>query len=114
MVFDQENYKQRKVNGAHGDDVFLLATDASGMPFRFVDVVEFGAAAKHLETSFCRQAGASEWRNVKWSHYPPRAPHWGGAVEAARACGGADPWWCAALEGFALHGDGRYPHCRRA
>ncbi len=33
---------------------------------------------------------------------------WLGAVEAARSCGGATPWWCAALEGLALHGAGDF------
>ncbi len=32
------------LNGAHGDDVYLLQTDAQGRLVRFVDRVEFGAA----------------------------------------------------------------------
>ena len=33
------------LNSAHGDDVFLIETDAQGDPLRFVDRVKFGAAA---------------------------------------------------------------------
>jgi len=33
------------LNGAHGDDVFLMETDGAGNPLRFVDRVEFEAAA---------------------------------------------------------------------
>lgn len=35
------------------------------------------------------------------------------AVEAARACAG-DPWWCAALEGFALHAAAEFRAAERA
>ena len=33
---------------------------------------------------------------------------WDDAADLARACGGAVGWWCDVLEGFALHGAGRY------
>ncbi len=33
---------------------------------------------------------------------------WAGALRAASACGQVEPWWCAALRGFALHGLERY------
>jgi CotH kinase protein/Lamin Tail Domain len=33
------------LDGAHGDDVFLMETDVQGEPIRFVDRVEFGATA---------------------------------------------------------------------
>jgi len=38
----------------------------------------------------------------------------GEALVAARRCGGARPWWCAALEGYALHGLGRWLDAERA
>jgi hypothetical protein len=40
--------------------------------------------------------------------YRAEAGDWPAAVSTARACGGSERWWCAALEGFALHGAGRY------
>ncbi len=46
--------------------------------------------------------------------YRAAAGHWGEALDVARACGGATPWWCAALRGFALHGLGRYRAAGRA
>ncbi len=39
---------------------------------------------------------------------------WAVGLAAARRCGGVDPWWCSALEGFALHGLGRYQESLRA
>jgi len=32
----------------------------------------------------------------------------GEALDISQDCGGADPWWCAALEGLVLHSLGRY------
>ncbi|MCG6954537.1 MAG: hypothetical protein LJF04_00975 [Gemmatimonadetes bacterium] len=40
--------------------------------------------------------------------YRGEAGRWSGALDVARHCGGAQVWWCAALEGLALHGLGRY------
>jgi hypothetical protein len=40
--------------------------------------------------------------------YRGEAGRWSEALATARRCGGAEPWWCAALEGLALHGLGRY------
>jgi hypothetical protein len=39
--------------------------------------------------------------------YRAEGDDWEGALVAARACA-ADAWWCAALEGFALHGLERF------
>jgi hypothetical protein len=39
---------------------------------------------------------------------------WAGALAAAQGCAGAEPWWCAALEGLALHGMSRYEASERA
>lgn len=36
------------------------------------------------------------------------------ALAAARTCGGPATWWCMALEGLALHLEGRYPEAERA
>ena len=40
--------------------------------------------------------------------YRSEGGDWSGALSTARRCGSVDPWWCRALEGFALHGLGRY------
>ncbi len=45
--------------------------------------------------------------------YRAEAGRWSDALASARACGGVDPWWCAALEGLALHGLGRYEEASR-
>ncbi len=41
--------------------------------------------------------------------YRGESGDWSGALDAARECGAAPSWWCAALEGLALHGLHRYP-----
>lgn len=46
--------------------------------------------------------------------YRGEAGRWAEALEEARACGAAEPWWCAALEGLALHGLGRFEDAGRA
>ncbi len=54
LVFDEHDFNPNPtmpephhfaLNGAHGDDVWLVETDAAGHLMRFVDHVEFGAAA---------------------------------------------------------------------
>jgi tetratricopeptide (TPR) repeat protein len=45
--------------------------------------------------------------------YLSEAGHADRAVGAARACR-ADPWWCSALEGYALHDAGRYADAEAA
>ena len=53
VVFDENDFNPSggvdpndfALDGAHGDDVWLLAADSSGTLLRFVDHVEFGAAA---------------------------------------------------------------------
>jgi len=54
------------LNGAHGDDVWLLEADVSGKPVRFVDRVEFPAAANG--ESFGR------WPNGSGDLYPMVEP----------------------------------------
>ena len=39
---------------------------------------------------------------------------WEEALEAARACGAVDRWWCSALEGLSLHGLQRYAEAHAA
>lgn len=47
--------------------------------------------------------------------YRAEAGNWPSALEVARSCGPPqEPWWCAALTGFALHGLERYPDAERA
>ncbi len=54
------------------------------------------------------EAPASGWILGQRVWYRSEAGDWAAALEAARRCGDAEGWWCAALEGFALHGSGRY------
>ncbi len=46
--------------------------------------------------------------------YRAEAGRWRGALRVARGCGIVEPWWCFALQGFVLHGLGRYPAAERA
>jgi len=46
--------------------------------------------------------------------YRAEAGRWLDAFAAARGCGRVEPWWCSALEGFTLHGLGRYREARAA
>jgi hypothetical protein len=45
--------------------------------------------------------------------YRAEGGDWIAARRAAQACGDVEPWWCAALEGFALHGLGRFVESER-
>ena len=60
----------------------------------------FAAAADHLPED--------EWIIGQRIRYLGEAGRWEDAVRLARACGGAVSSWCSVLEGFALHGMGRY------
>ena len=51
---------------------------------------------------------ADEWILGQRIRYLGEAGRWEDAVRLARACGGAASSWCSVLEGFALHGVGRY------
>ena len=51
---------------------------------------------------------ADEWILGQRIRYLGEAGRWEDAVRLARACGGAASSWCSVLEGFALHGMGRY------
>lgn len=60
--------------------------------------------------SLQRLAPSSGWLLGQRVWYRAEAGDWEGAFRVASGCGrGIDPWWCLALEGFALHGMGRYP-----
>lgn len=50
--------------------------------------------------------GQRVWYRANWDEWPE-------ALRTARACGAVDRWWCLALEGFALHGQGRYTESLR-
>ena len=51
---------------------------------------------------------ADEWILGQRIRYLGEAGRWEDAARLARACGGAASSWCSVLEGFALHGMGRY------
>ena len=46
--------------------------------------------------------------------YHSEAGRWQQALSVGRACGVVEPWWCASLQGFALHGLQRYPEAELA
>ena len=54
------------------------------------------------------QIPADEWILGQRIRYLGEAGRWEDAVRLAGACGGAASSWCGVLEGFALHGMGRY------
>ncbi|MCZ6601411.1 MAG: hypothetical protein O6952_00230, partial [Planctomycetota bacterium] len=54
------------------------------------------------------QIPADDWILGQRIRYLGEAGRWEDAVRVARACGGAASSWCSVLEGFALHGMGRY------
>ena len=54
------------------------------------------------------QIPADEWILGQRIRYLGEAGRWEDAVRLAGACGGAASSWCSVLEGFALHGMGRY------
>lgn len=47
-----------------------------------------------------------------WTH--AEGGDWEGALLTSRDCGGAQPWWCSALEGLSLHGLGRHAEAEGA
>jgi hypothetical protein len=46
--------------------------------------------------------------------YHSEAGRWQDALNVSRACDVVEPWWCASLQGFALHGLQRYPEAALA
>ena len=72
------------------------------------DLVE---ARDELLTTLAKAADdipADEWILGQRIRYLGEAGRWEDAVRLARACGGVVSSWCSVLEGFALHGMGRY------
>ncbi len=55
-----------------------------------------------------------EWVLGQRVWYRAEAGRWTDALEVARDCGPSKPWWCDALEGFALHGLGRFEEAGEA
>ena len=51
---------------------------------------------------------ADDWILGQRIRYLGEAGRWDAAARLAQACRGAASWWCSVLEGFALHGMGRY------
>ena len=84
-----------------GEDDWEPVPDPSDLVEERDDLLEaMAAAADHIP--------ADEWILGQRIRYLGEAGRWEDAVRLARACGGAAPWWCNVLEGFALHGTGRY------
>lgn len=55
-----------------------------------------------------REVGGDDWILGQRVRYLGEAGRWDGARDLARECSGATGWWCLALEGMALHYEGRY------
>lgn len=55
-----------------------------------------------------------DWVLGQRVHYLGEAGLWDEAEELARRCGGATSWWCAALLGYVLHVQERFPDADRA
>jgi hypothetical protein len=64
------------LNGAHGDNVWLVAADADGVLRRFVDFVEFGAAANG--------ESLGRWPDAAGRLYPMQSPTLGAANSGPR------------------------------
>lgn len=61
-----------------------------------------------------RMAPDSDWILGQRVWYRAEGGDWEGARATAGECGGAEPWWCRALEGFSLHGLGVHDAAERA
>ena len=64
--------------------------------------------------AFQRAAPASAWILGQRVWYRAKGGDWEAATTTARECVEVDVWWCRALEGFALHGAGRYVEAQKA
>jgi len=84
-----------------GEDDWEPVPDPSDLVDARNDLLEaMATAADHIP--------ADEWILGQRIRYLGEAGRWEDAVRLARACGGGAPSWCSVLEGFALHGTGRY------
>ncbi len=55
-----------------------------------------------------RALPGDSWLLGQRAWYRAETGQWEEALAVARRCGSDDAWWCRSLEGFALHGLGRY------
>jgi hypothetical protein len=78
------------------------------------EIIEMRAELISRLDSLQGLAPDSDWILGQRVWYRSEAGDWEAARSTAARCGGAEPWWCAALEGFALHGLGRYPQAESA
>ncbi len=84
-----------------GEDDWEPVPDPSDLVDARNDLLEaMAAAADHIP--------ADEWILGQRIRYLGEAGQWEDAVRLAQACGGSASSWCSVLEGFALHGMGRY------
>lgn len=61
-----------------------------------------------------REIPGDDWVLGQRVHYLGEEERWGEAEALARECGGATPWWCRALLGYALHHGERFPEAAAA
>ncbi|HET9949692.1 MAG TPA: hypothetical protein VFQ22_12275 [Longimicrobiales bacterium] len=64
--------------------------------------------------SLQRLSPADPWIVGQRVWYRGEGGDWEAALEAARSCAAPESWWCAALEGLALHGLERWTEARAA
>ena len=84
-----------------GEDDWELIPDPSDLVDARDELLNnLEAAAAHIP--------GDEWILGQRIRYMGEAGRWDAAVALAGVCGGADPSWCGVLQGFALHGTGRY------
>ena len=76
-------------------------------------IVEMRRELIALLDSLQSDAPSSEWILGQRVWYRSEGGAWEAARRAAEACGAMDSWWCLALEGFALHGLGRFEEAER-
>ena len=73
-----------------------------------IEVAELRTVLLEQLDTLQQQLPGDAWLLGQRVWYRSEGGDWVGALREARACGVVDLWWCRALEGFALHGLGRY------
>ncbi len=82
-------------------DEWMLPPDSPDLATARNDLLEaLSSAANRLP--------GDDWILGQRIRYLTEGGAWEDAARLARICGGAHPSWCSVLEGFALHGTGRY------
>ena len=73
-----------------------------------IEVVDGRSRLLSQLDSLQRSSPSDAWILGQRVWYRGETGDWSSAAEVARACGPEQTWWCAALEGLALHGLGQH------